>query len=999
MKNFFNRVANWRPVSAIIESIRNKLLFWFLILSVIPLVALGATAFYIASNSLTAKSFDQLDALQTSKATTIQNYFNERKGDVAVLVETVGTLREEAFDELNAVQTIKKNQIEGYFAERLGDVSVLSSNPTVAEALVAFEEAPGDIGGPEWQAVEQSYGPWLKQYKEEYGYYDLFLVGSNGEVLYTVEKESDFGQNFRTGALQDSPAGKAFQSGLSALNIQDFESYEPSAGAPAAFVAAPIKSGSRTDGVVMVQISTDQINAIMQERSGLGETGETYMVGKVGDQNELRSDRVVKEGNIGDPKPGVDADNALAGQSGQEFKVGSAGDYEISVYTPLDVPGQNWAILATASVGEIIAPTLEGAEKDFFTNYKETYGYYDIFLFSPDGYLFYTVEHEPDYQTNMLTGPYKDSNLGRIVAETLETRDVELADFEKYAPSQDAPAAFVAQPVVNSNDEVDLVVAVQLSLDQINAIMQEQTGLGESGETYLVGQDNLWRSDSRFLEDLGTESTVLNPEFAVNTVGAQSALTGQSGTQVIDDYRGVPVLSSWDFITLDEGDATHPEGVRWVVLAEIDQSEVQQPTVTLAVITAGLVVGAIILVVVVALLLSGALVRQIEAIMDLFGNIGIGDFDARTEVVSRDELGTMAESLNAMLDNTLALVQTSEERDEMQTSMMGLLDEISGIAEGDLTREAEVKADITGAVADAFNFTIIQLREIIGNVQNATQEVSSSAGDIQTTAEHLAEGSESQAAQILETSTAIEEMSVSIQQVSENATVSATVAEQALANAQQGTKAVHDTIEGMDRIRDQVQETSKRIKRLGESSQEIGEIVQVISDIADRTSILALNASIQAAMAGEAGRGFAVVAEEVERLAERSAEATKQIEGLVKTIQSETTETVTAMEDSTREVVEGSQLANDAGRALGEIETVSNRLAELIQSISMASQQQARGSEAVASSMSDIAEVTQETAAGTKQASVSISNLAILADNLRGSVSTFRLPETNGQKV
>lgn len=329
---------------------------------------------------------------------------------------------------------------------------------------------------------------------------------------------------------------------------------------------------------------------------------------------------------------------------------------------------------------------------------------------------------------------------------------------------------------------------------------------------------------------------------------------------------------------------------------------------------------------------------------------------------------------------------------------MKLLEEIAGVADRDLTVKAEVTADMTGAIADSFNMMILQLREIIAEVQDTTLQVSASANEVQATAEHLASGSEEQASQIVDTSAAIDEMAVSIQQVSENAALSATVGEQAVSNARQGAEAVGNTIEGMNRIRQQVQETAKRIKRLGESSQEIGEIVQLIGDIADRTSILALNASIQAAMAGEAGRGFAVVAEEVERLAERSTEATKQIDNLIRTIQNETYETIASMETMTNEVVEGSELAYEAGQTLTEIESVSSKLGELIQSISLAAKQQARGSETIARSMNDIAGVTQQTAAGTKQAAVSINNLAVLADNLRGSVSTFKLADSgNGQ--
>jgi len=392
-----------------------------------------------------------------------------------------------------------------------------------------------------------------------------------------------------------------------------------------------------------------------------------------------------------------------------------------------------------------------------------------------------------------------------------------------------------------------------------------------------------------------------------------------------------------------------------------------------------------------------SILLQVDNLTNLFSQIGMGDFDARAEVLSDDALGQLTISLNATLDNTLALIQSREERDAMQASIMKLLEEVADVADGDLTVEAEVTADMTGAIADSFNFMIQQLRTVIGDVQDATLQVSASANEVQATAEHLAQGSESQAAQIVDTSAAIDEMTISIQQVSDNAALSATVGEQATANAQQGARAVQDTIQGMNQIREQVQETAKRIKRLGESSQEIGEIVQLINDIADRTSILALNASIQAAMAGEAGRGFAVVAEEVERLAERSTEATKQINTLIRAIQNETNEAVAAMESTTREVVKGHQLANEAGQSLVEIESVSNRLSELIQSISLAAKQQARGSETVARSMSEIAEVTQQTAAGTKQAAVSINNLAALADDLRGSVSAFKLPDSNGR--
>ena len=399
-----------------------------------------------------------------------------------------------------------------------------------------------------------------------------------------------------------------------------------------------------------------------------------------------------------------------------------------------------------------------------------------------------------------------------------------------------------------------------------------------------------------------------------------------------------------------------------------------------------------------AILIIRGLTRQIDAITQTFSRIGIGDFGARVEVTSTDELGSLSTNLNAMLNNTLDLIQTAEERDKIQSSIRQLLEEVSGVADGDLTSEAEVTADVTGAIADSFNFMIEQLRNLIRGVQETTGQVAESAQQVQDRASRLAEDSSRQAQEVAGASEHIDQMVSSIRQVAVTASEAGTVAREALANAQEGNAAVSNTIEGMSSIRQHVQETTKRMKRLGESSQEIGEIVQLIGEIADRTSMLALNASIQAAMAGDAGQGFAVVAEEIERLAERSNESSKRIEALIKGIQVETGEAVSAMDQTTQEVVSGSQIANQAGSSLVEIENVSKVLADLVNTISLSSQQQAEGSEQVARSMTDISHSIQETAAGTQVAATSVRGLANLADQLRGSVSTFRLPEAAGPR-
>ena len=338
------------------------------------------------------------------------------------------------------------------------------------------------------------------------------------------------------------------------------------------------------------------------------------------------------------------------------------------------------------------------------------------------------------------------------------------------------------------------------------------------------------------------------------------------------------------------------------------------------------------------------------------------------------------------------LRETAEKNERNQNAIMRLLDEIEDLADGDLTVTASVTEDFTGTIADSINYSVDQLRDLVATINLTAGQVAAAVQETQATAMHLAQASEHQAQQISEASTSINEMAQSIDQVSANAAESSAVAERSVEIANKGNEVVHNTIHGMDNIREQIQDTAKRIKRLGESSQEIGDIVSLIDDIADQTNILALNAAIQASMAGDAGRGFAVVADEVQRLAERSSAATRQIETLVRAIQADTNEAVISMEQTTTEVVRGARLAQDAGVALEEIEGVSKTLAALIQSISNAAQQQTTSAGQISLTMNVIQQITTQTSSGSTATAESIGNLAKMASQLRRSVSGFTLP-------
>ena len=396
---------------------------------------------------------------------------------------------------------------------------------------------------------------------------------------------------------------------------------------------------------------------------------------------------------------------------------------------------------------------------------------------------------------------------------------------------------------------------------------------------------------------------------------------------------------------------------------------------------------------------NDAALRLVEAYGDSPGLISIMGVKAGPVLIA--VLGGLSIAMLISLGYVLLLtarrreVESNQLNERNQQAILRLLDEMGDLADGDLTVTATVTEDVTGAIADSINYAIEALRSLVTTINEISEQVSTSAQESRATAMHLAEASEHQADQITSATTAINKMASTIDQMSQEATESATVAQHSVDIAAKGNETVRKTIKGMDTIREQIQETSKRIKRLGESSQEIGDIVELIDDIADQTNILALNAAMQAAMAGVAGRGFGVVADEVQRLAERSGNATKQIEALVKTIQADTNEAVSSMEATTTEVVTGAQLAEDAGEALKEIESVSNHISERIQRVADTAQTQSEEAARVNDTMSVIQEITTQASDGTNQTAAAIGTLADMADELQRSVAGFRLPEYN----
>ena len=329
--------------------------------------------------------------------------------------------------------------------------------------------------------------------------------------------------------------------------------------------------------------------------------------------------------------------------------------------------------------------------------------------------------------------------------------------------------------------------------------------------------------------------------------------------------------------------------------------------------------------------------------------------------------------------------------DANQAAILRLMNELQTVAEGDLTQQATVTEDITGAIADSVNYTVEELRSLVEQVQSTVGRVTDTTSQVEQTSTELLAASTEQLREIRDTGESVLRMAGRINDVSAQAQETASVARQSLKASETGLAAVQNAIGGMNAIRDQIQDTSKRIKRLGESSQEIGEITELISDITEQTNVLALNAAIQAASAGDAGRGFSVVAEEVQRLAERSGDATRQIAAIVRTIQTDTQDAVGAMERSTQGVVEGARLSDAAGAALGDIDRVTRELSDLIARISKEALREAESANVVAANIQHIFAVTEQTSEGTRSTANMVRELSRTAEELKASVARFKI--------
>ncbi len=647
----------------------------------------------------------------------------------------------------------------------------------------------------------------------------------------------------------------------------------------------------------------------------------------------------------------------------------------------------------------------------------QDYGLYDFFLVDAQtGFVVYTYFKELDFATSLRDGPWAQSGLGQAYSNAMAAKkadDVLITDYAPYRPSYDDQASFVSTPIVE-NDRTIGVLIVQLPIDRVNQIMTfndkwKDVGLGDSGETYLVGPDKTPRSISRFMKENSTGFVELmrglkTPQsqlasmdsrdsniglMTIDTRGVQGALAGKSGTAVYPDYRGINVLGSYAPIDV--------LGLRWAILSEIDEAESNAPITALqrGIAIAGLVT--LLLVGLIALFAGLRLARSINVplsqVQDTVNKVSAGDLGARTNLPSNDEIGQLSKAFDGLLDDKVSeLARAQQENEQLNNSVIEIMMSVAQLAQRDLNVKVPVSEDVTGAVSDAINMMTSSTARALSEVNTISAQVSDSSGRVKQRADNVYKLADEASNQANAASAELSTTANALRQIGEQAQGAGREAERALVKTNEAMAVVRATVEGITNSRDQIRETEKRVKRLAERSQEISSAVTIIGQIAERTSVLALNASMQAVAAGEAGRGFAVVADEVKRLAENARDATQQIAGLVNAIQSDTTETLQAMNSTITQVVDITKLADRAGVQMNDNREATEALVNSVRNISIATQTQGEASQRLLARAYDLISASQNTLEEIEQQRGDTETLTDSASALVRTVSEFRLP-------
>ena len=684
----------WRNKISFFRSMRGELLIYFLPLSLIPLIVISFLAYTQARNALQQAAGDKLEAVRAIKKYQIESYLAERESAVQATADLVNVLRQQAFTKLETLRDDRSSALTHLFADWQDDARVMSANPEIIDGIVKLSAGINELGvdkvrtlyldkpaledagdGSVYSVAHAPLHRTLAGYVEIYGYEDILLVDTEGTVVYTVKKGKIFGTNLAHDI--ESSLGVLFHQLKSAqpgqTAIADISLLD---GQPVMFLGVPIYKGTTNIGVLVYQLPLHQIEGILQVPDDMKLSSEIYLVGL---DKRMRSPSLLDPTNrslIASLNGSVDENGvdtpgsraALAGSSGVDMLTNYRGLHSVCAYAPLDVLGLNWVIIVEEDITEAVVPQVEGTGMYLLTQYAQRYGYQDVLLIARDGYVFHTVLRGPDYQTNLLTGPYQDTHLGLLVKRVMNTGEIGLADFLPYLPAGNAPVAFVAAPVMYKN-QLMMVVALQLPSGWTDAVMQERTGMGETGETILVGPDMRMRSNS-YLDPVGhsVEASFVGTveKNGVDNEAVRAALAGKTGEEVKfdTDYLGHEVIITYAPVKFGD--------LNWALIAKQDVSEAFSLVNRLTIVLLFIISLAAAFVIIVTFWTARRLTDPVLELAEIAETVAAGNLDVEMQVEkSRSgELGILANAFRSMTIQLRDLINDLEQRVVERTAQL-----------------------------------------------------------------------------------------------------------------------------------------------------------------------------------------------------------------------------------------------------------------------------------------------------------------------------------------
>ncbi len=916
-------------------NLKVKFTLLFILIGLIPAIIIATISTSNSSSDVTTKVYNQLTAINQIKKQAIITYFSERQADMGVLVNIADTLKTRAFEQLTGVNTLKKSQVLDYINTNSNQLRILADAPSLHNSLIKLNK--NFSNKKKWQRVLSENDKSYKSLLTYFGWYDFFILNKKGDIIYSVTRESDLGKNV-INDLSKTSFNRAFSRAKSSstddVSFADFLPYPPSNNEPAAFSVKAVIQNNERIGYIAYQQPLEKMNAILGDRTGLGTSGESYLVGA---DHRMRSDSFLDPINYS-VKASFAADNKVNTTATLSAHQGNKGTAIILDYNNNSVVSSwdyiqvgehiRWAIISEIDVTEALNP-VSANDTEFYQSYIEKYGYYDLFLINPDGHIFYTVTKEADFNTNILSGKYSSSNLGSLVKEIRASNNYGFADFAPYAPSNGDPAAFIGQPLLNNDNQPAMYIALQLPLEGIQNIMGIREGMGETGESYLVGEDLKMRSNS-FLDPTGHS---VKASFAgsvatngVDTDAAKRALNKEKNTDIIIDYNGHPVLSSFDYI--DFGN------FKWAVLSEIDEPEafasIYDNTyfmIVLMFILAGVVAF-------IGLFVAKKTATPIIEIANVAKAVANGELNIEVKQTSHDEVGVLQLAIQQMILNLNKMVTN-----------------ISSVALQQSSTSEELAA--------------------------ITTQTSSTVTEQQSISTQLA--------------TAMQEMGATINEVAQNTTSTASAVDEIQSMVVDGSQKLEGTYNSIVAMSEQIQGSEQSVQKVRSDFEQVVSVLNIIKSIADQTNLLALNAAIEAARAGEQGRGFAVVADEVRQLAKRTQDSTTEIDDMISSITQGADSSVEIMANSVKQASDVQSNAKEATELNKVISDKMQNINDLSIQIASAAEEQAVVVEQILNNVETLNSGVAETSQATDNIAESSVELARLASELESEMSFFKV--------